>query len=359
MKITGIDVFRVAGELARPAWNSQEEWTSREGWLLRLRDETGIMGQGEASPLPGYSPDLPGKPEETLRALIPDSFPEFNLNDPVPEQVRSCLSLVDMNTPSAVFALETALFDIAGQRLGVPVSQLVNPDPQTEPIPLAALIDGRSAEESLTQASEAWDRGIRTMKLKIGRAGLFDDELALLQALRKKFGGELAIRADANGAWKLEEAGERLKALAAIEPEFVEQPVVPYLLMKLGESPVIVAADETVMIPAAVDRMSSVKACRILVLKPMALGGILRTHRLAKIAQARKYGMVISHLFDGPVALAASIALAHSLPVPPLACGLARHAGLSIWPEIEVPGLEDNRIVFTGKPGLGIPALDV
>ncbi|HEX6239392.1 MAG TPA: O-succinylbenzoate synthase, partial [Polyangiales bacterium] len=41
---------------------------------------------------------------------------------------------------------------------------------------------------------------------------------------------------------------------------------------------------------------------------------------------------VVTHLFDGPIALAAASVLALALQSPRLAAGLAPHAGLAAWP---------------------------
>ncbi|MFH1680933.1 MAG: enolase C-terminal domain-like protein, partial [Candidatus Eisenbacteria bacterium] len=97
-----------------------------------------------------------------------------------------------------------------------------------------------------------------------------------------------------------------------------------------------------------------VPACRVFVLKPMVLGGFLPTLRIARIGKARNMGLVVSHLFDGPIALAAAAELALALPSEPLACGLDRHAGLTAWPEIAIPQVRESEIRLSGHAGLGV-----
>jgi L-alanine-DL-glutamate epimerase-like enolase superfamily enzyme len=92
----------------------------------------------------------------------------------------------------------------------------------------------------------------------------------------------------------------------------------------------------------------------VFVLKPAALG-LLRAHEIGVRAQARGLDVVVTHLFDGPIGLAAACELALSLPRPPLACGLDAHAGLAAWPEVPVPQRRrDGLITAAGRPGLGI-----
>jgi hypothetical protein len=99
----------------------------------------------------------------------------------------------------------------------------------------------------------------------------------------------------------------------------------------------------------------------VLVLKPAILGGLLRARELAVRAQQHGKDVVVTHLFDGPFAMAAGCELALSLPRPPLACGLAPHADLPAFAEglegLDVPQLALPRFVrSSGGPGLAVTA---
>ncbi len=357
MKIIRIEIERIEGSLRKPAGNARQSWCERLGFLLTLTDETGESGVGEASPLKGYSPDSPARCEEGLRSLTTARFPEFDLGLLFPGQIGPALDLLGPNNPAAKFAVETALLDLAGKRLGRRPCELLLPDGERPAVPIAALVSAGTAEEAIAETTAAWDRGIRTIKVKAGAADRFDDELEMLMGLRKRFGPGLEIRVDVNGAWAVEEAVRKLERIAPVGPRFVEQPTPPYLLLKManvGELPVALAADETLQLPGTAERLSLVPSCRVFVLKPMVLGGLIASLRIARIARAQKKDVVVSHLFDGPVALAAAIELVHALPHPPLACGLDRHAGLSIWPETAIAGLGENTIRFVEGAGLGV-----
>jgi len=65
---------------------------------------------------------------------------------------------------------------------------------------------------------------------------------------------------------------------------------------------------------------------------------------------------VVTHLLDGPVALAAACELARSLPGA-WACGLDRHAGLDAWPGMEVPQAEGPWVRRAEGAGLGLGVL--
>jgi len=359
MKIERIELVRRSGSLPAPARNARREWGERESMLLFLHGSHGAIGVGEASPLPGYSPDTIDLCENALRSLTADRLPGRAKDEPVEPWLEESARPLGPNVPAARFALESALLDLAGKEEGISVSELLAGPNAGEPVSLAALIQGETKDDVFGEIRRALDRGIDTVKMKIGRPGSFDDELDLLRSVRAEFGDGLVLRLDANGAWDLVRAEAKLAALAEFAPEFVEQPVVPYLLLKLKDSPVPVAADETLAIPGAAERLGLVPACRVLVLKPAVLGGFLTALRIARTGKALRRRLVVSHLFDGPVALAAAAELALALPAPPLACGLDRHSGLGAWPGPPVPHIRDHSIVPPGLSGLGIDLPEV
>lgn len=346
-----LSIERRSWKLPRPAWNALSSWSEREGLLLRIEDGEGRTGIGEASPLPGYSPDSVDRCEETLRAAAASPPPGIRLGEEIAPQLEKASRSIDPDAPAAKFALESALLDLAGKRAGLPASLLLSGYAARETVPLAALIQSTDVDGCVAEAKSAAARGIRTIKMKIGSPGAFDAERRLILRL-KKIPGVLAIRLDANGAWSMEEVSGRLRSFAEAAPEFVEQPVGEEDLFALEESPVPLAADESLLL--AGDPPTFPRVCRVLVLKPALLGGFAACLRVAEAGTARGLDIVVGHVFDGPVALAACAELALSLSPPPLACGLDRHAGLDAWPDVCVSQVNSNSVRRSGLPGLGL-----
>lgn len=337
----------------------------RRGLVLALTDDDGRVGLGEAAPLPGFSPDDAGACERALRATAASLGPVDLAGPGLPAAaVRRALAPLDpalRELPAARFALETALLDLAGQRLGLPLAAcLGGPRPYAD-VAVNGLVTAAGDAVALVEAARALAaRGLRSVKVKLrarDEAG-FAAELAALAALRREVAppGGLEIRLDANGAWTEDEARRRLAALAPIAPRFVEQPVAPALLDRLGPAAVPWAADESLGLPHLPERLLEAPGCVAFVLKPAALG-LLRAHEIGCLAQSRGLDVVVTHFFDGPIGLAAACELALGLPRPPLACGLDAHAGLSAWPPLPVPQRRGEALVApSGRPGLGITA---
>lgn len=329
MRIARVHLRRVDGRLARPVATGRSVFDERCGLWFALQDAEGRLGQGEASPLPGYSPDTL---EEAMDALGRVEGP-LDLD-----------ALDGVTSPSARFALETALLDLIGQMRGVPLRWLLGAAPEPGPRPLCALaldLDGARA---------AVARGVGCLKLKIGRD--LDGELALLDALRRELGDGVQLRLDANGSLPPADAPALLRELVRFRPELVEEPVAE--LDALDRSPVPLALDESLQRAdrARLARLLGRGDVAALVLKPMALGGALRCLELARAARDAGAAAIVSHLLDGPLALRAAAELALALPAGP-AVGLDAHPGLGAWPALPLPMLGPAHVLPVALRGLG------
>jgi L-alanine-DL-glutamate epimerase-like enolase superfamily enzyme len=317
--------------------------------VLQIWDKAGRIGVGEASPLPGHSPDsladcMVALDEIALRAgrCDADGWPLAPWLDAL---------------PAARFAWETALCDLIARARGVSVATLLGGQ-SLRAVPRNAMV------ASAAEAKQALAHGIRTLKVKVGRSQpdpIADaDELAFLRSLRQELGDGFTLRLDANGVYLPDAARRRLQEFAALRPELVEQPTAPSELATLGRCAVPWAADESLIEaerePARIDSLLCADGCAAWVLKPAALG-LRRARELALLAQGRGLGVIITHLLDGPIALAAACELALSLPRAPWACGLDAHAGLSVFPPTDVPHHMRSaaEICESGGPGLGFP----
>lgn len=347
MRLRKLEVLRTEGHVGdlRGAAAGQNR---RAGLLVRVRDGDGCIGQGEASPLPGYSPDTLEECAEQLKSIDVTALSGSG-DFPVGRWVENALTGSAVAAPAARFGFETALLDWLGQRLGVSVTALLaGPDAATRRVPLAALVN------DLPAARAAFARGIRTFKLKISPT-TWRDDLHLARVLRKELGAAIALRFDANRGLSPTDATTKLRELAEFAPEFVEEPVPSQEFKHLTDSPVPLAADESLALPGAWPALAAV--CRVLVLKPTLLGGLSACLALARDATSRGLAAVVTHTYDGPLALAAAAELAAALPGRVLACGLDRHNGLAAWPEVAIPQLGPDYVESAGRPGLGLPEI--
>ncbi|MFQ5530286.1 MAG: mandelate racemase/muconate lactonizing enzyme family protein [Gemmatimonadota bacterium] len=248
--------------------------------------------------------------------------------------------------PSARCAADVALLDLSARQLGVPLHavllNLTTPSRPLERVPVCALaslagVDRPGAPAApaapadlLQRVTDLVGEGYKVVKFKVGGSQEFSSELDQLMAVRAEF-PYLKVRLDANGSWSSEEAHDLLgKLKIAIDPELVEQPVGPRELLTFGNSPVPLAADESLRLPDSVDAVTRPGACVAVVLKPMVLGGLRACLAAADTAHLNGARAIVSHSFGGPIAHAAAcelaLAVAAADPVGhPPAAGLAGH----------------------------------
>jgi L-alanine-DL-glutamate epimerase-like enolase superfamily enzyme len=178
------------------------------------------------------------------------------------------------------FALETAIIHSRGfHRLAEMVlpyaraTERLHAPP--EPIPLNALLLGRTTKRIRQQTRWFLRRGVRVFKLKVGRLPL-EEDLARVRAVREEAGPEAEIRLDANGAWSEDSAARALDAFAPLRIAYVEQPLPPgdlRVMARLREaSPIPLALDEGLGPPETWWELDEYHPADVIVLKPSRVG---------------------------------------------------------------------------------------
>lgn len=334
------------------AQDARRTWPERDSLLLRLTDAVGHHGIGEASPLPDYSPDRLDEVEPALAAVAMQDV-EAALAQPTTRAALTAIaSLLPHHLPSARMALETAALDLLGQRQRLSAPLLLGAEAGARR-PLAQLLGAAGSPTLPADAERALQAGYRHFKLKLGAPGQLPRELAGVQALRERYGEQVVLRLDANGALSAAEIEQAWQSLSGLGIELFEEPGrLPDALLgtlPLGLDESLQGLDES-----AVAELVREHQARYVVLKPMALGGLEHCWRLADIARALGVLPVLSHCFDGPYAWRATAALALALPPGP-AHGLAPHAGLEAWRLRPLP-VSHGCLELWPELGLGAPA---
>jgi L-Ala-D/L-Glu epimerase len=338
--------------LTRPAQNATQGWTERAGCLITLHNDSGFHGRGEASPLPGFSPDRLEDCVAALSAIDPAHIPErLEAGQPALAELSRASSRLPSQLPAARAALEAALLDLWSRSAGRPAWALLAP---AQPLPaarsLAALLMGEP-EQALEQAQRAQARGIRTFKFKVGRPGARERELSAVAELRHELGPAARLRLDANRSLSVSEARAYLPRFAEHELEYIEEPCAPGELARLADLSLPIAWDESLA-----DTELPASPLRALVLKPTLLGGISACAHWAEQAARIGAEVIVSHAFEGPLGLALSATVALCWGSEALAHGLDVD-GARLAPEA-VPFISSAQIAPWSAPGFGFSEPD-
>lgn len=350
-----VSVVATERALSRPASNARSAWHTRSGCTVTLESDSGHSGSGEAVPLPGFSPDTLADCQRALRDFDPGSTPSaLGLGMSVIDELRTASSAL-WRTPAARAALECALLDLWARAAGTPAWALLLEEgaPHPRPRRVATLLMGEP-ETALAEAQQAYARGVRTFKLKVGRRAALDRELAALGLLRAELGSGVALRLDGNQSFSLHESLEALPRFAAHDPELIEEPCALPDLPRLTGLRVPLALDESlagILDPEA--RLDELDALRLkaLVLKPSLIGGISTCFAWARVARELDAEVILSHAFEGPIGLASSAALALSIGSERLAQGLDLHGAR--LEHLHLPFFSGAQIEPWSEPGFG------
>lgn len=300
-----IHPFRVP--LSPPLVLAGRTYAARSGVLLRV-ERGGIVGWGEAAPLPGFSPDTLEMARDALQRITATATALARSCRAV-ERDRS-LSDLYRQAPAAQAAVEGALLSLVAQERGTTVARLLNPE-AAPVVEINGLLTAGPLEEVLARAHQLRDAGYRAVKLKVGTAPV-EEEARLVRAVANVIGPRVALRLDANRAWSRAEALDFALRIAGVPIAYIEEPVSdPRDLPAVAEH-LPVALDES-LVGQSPALLGACGYAHAVVLKPMLLGGVATAWRWAEAARRRGMVPVVSAAFETGIGLRLNVALAAAL----------------------------------------------
>ena len=296
--------------------------SSRELLLLRIEDDDGAVGYGEAAPFEPYD----GVPIDAVASVLTNGTTD--------------------GPPQARTAEEMARLDLEARREGRPVGE-----PGAEAIAVNRTLPAGPPPEVAARAREGVQEGFACFKVKVG----LPDDVERVAAVREAIGPWPALRIDANGAWSVDEAIESIRALEPFDLQLVEQPC--RTLEELAEVRRSVrsrvAADESVSSAAEVRAAAEADACDAVNIKLAASGGFGAAREALRTASEHGLDGFLSSTLDGPWGIAAALQLAASENVS-LACGLATLELFDASLARALPPPVQGLMVVPQGPGLGV-----
>jgi o-succinylbenzoate synthase len=340
MKIAAVEVVPYALPFRAPYVTAAGRLGRREMALLRLRDEEGLVGLGEAVPLSLRGGTTLVEVVAELRRLGErEGFDEAALRG----------SALHLSAPARCAAL-TALADLRGRR-AVAERGSEGAGPSTPVRCNATLSAGEPAR--VAAEAERWAAdGFTSFKLKLGGG----DDVGQVQAVREALGSDAKIRVDANAAWGVEEAKRTLTELERFGIELVEQPVAS--LAEAAEVAVAtsipIAADESVASREDAERARAGGAFALTGIKLSKVGGPEAAIEIAEVLPA-----YVSSALDGPVGIAAAAQVVATLEAArggelELAHGLATQRLFATTVASIACELRGDMLHPPGGPGLGV-----
>ncbi len=305
-----------------------------DGLILRLRDQKGRLGLGEAVARPGFSAplhalQLSAAACQWTERMLGRSF--ACAQEAAALSAELCAQDCPSPLPSPLrFAFDSALLDLLGHTRGCTVATLLGkPAPQIRRNALVPIDTDRSAIDILRR------RGFTTFKVKAH--GPWPRSLHQLQTLAQRLAESspaLRLRIDCNRSMPQEGALELLHGLTKLTPEYVEEPfkhLAPAALAAFLVADVPLAIDESAVDMHAWREHLDAGIAAVAVIKPAFVGGLFAA--LGRVQEARTRGLqvVITSALEGPIGVAAAAHLALAIR-PTLAVGISARAGTNLPP---------------------------
>jgi L-alanine-DL-glutamate epimerase-like enolase superfamily enzyme len=305
----------------------------RRNLIVELEHE-GRIGRGEAAPIARYHED-----RESAAAAVEAMGPR--LGDPRQFTGAAARAAV-AGQASAEAAVDMALYDLAAQRMGVPVYEMLGLDPGAAP-ETSFTIGMDTIEVVVAKVREASDYAV--LKVKLGG----ENDRAMLQAVRDTT--RQRLRVDANEGWTKETALQNLEWLAQLGVELVEQPLPAAQIEETRwlreRSPLPFFADESIHRASDIPKLAG--AFDGINIKLMKCGGLGEALRMIAVARAHGMKVMLGCMIETSLAITAA---AHVSPL----VDYADLDGALLISNDPFTGatVRDGRMVLPDRPGLGV-----
>ncbi len=283
-----MDIWHLKLVFLSPIKHNLAEHVGSENLVVKVTVDNSLPGYGEGIPRAFVTGEtLLGSLAFLTKTLAPAILSrEFSS----PAQLQEGLSDLFRQTagekhPAAFCALETALLDAAGCAWGLPLRDFLGP-PGNGDLIYSAVIPMASPEQMARLFNLVKILEMPFLKLKVGNPG----DLEILKMSREILGGEVDIRVDANCAWSVPEAIQRIQEMQLYHISAVEQPVAKDDFVGLQAVSAAVGlpiiADESLCNEQDAQRLINLKACQIFNIRLSKCGGLGAATRIRQMAAA-------------------------------------------------------------------------
>jgi len=282
MKIVSVEAYPVKLTLEEPFTIAYSTIDHTVNYFLRVETNSNIVGYGCSA----YDEEVTGENEQSLKQDLNDvAIPLLLCKDPL--SYHSLIKEVKKNlpnSPTALAAVDMALFDIASKKANLPLYRFLGGS--RAKIKTSITIGILSIEESVKKALQWKQRGYLALKVKGGVS--YQEDIEKLIKIREAVGSEIDIYFDANQGYTEKEASLVINTLFKVGAKFIEQPCnkndLEVFSRLKGKLPIM--ADESVLSGSDVLKLINRGGADLYNIKLAKSGGILGALEFDAISEA-------------------------------------------------------------------------
>lgn len=359
MKITQVEAIPLRMPLAHPY--ELAIGTRHEAFIVvvAVRTDEGIVGYGDTSSVDGIP--IAAETQRSIVSIVRDHLGPLLIGEN-PVEVPKLMDKLDESIYGnnyAKAAVDSALYDCAGQALGLPVYVLLGGRRRDE-ILLSAGVGARDPATAVKTAEAALAAGYRSLKVKVGFGRQRDIEN--LKAIRELAGPDIPMRIDVNMGWSFVTAVQTIRRMEVCDLQLVEQPLKRYdyqgMAALAAAVDVPIAADEMVWSPEDTQNVVRFKAAEMVNMKVMKLGGLCQAMRATHILDAADLQYWVGTMGETGIGVAANIHFSAAVKSLPVANEGARPAPYFLGDDLIAKPFEVRNgcvaVDQVARPGLGI-----
>jgi len=309
-RIVSVEILQVDLPPKVPRSDAIQSFVTQETPIVRITADDGSQGTGYSYTIgtggssvvallaDHLAPRLVGRDTDEIEAIWKDLF------------FHTHATAVGAITALALAAVDTALWDLRGRRLGLPLWRLAGGAQQR--VPVYSTEGGwlqLDTDTLVREAVLAREAGFRGVKVKVGRPHVSED-VARLRAVREAVGDGFEIMTDANQGFDVAEAIRRARHFEALDIAWLEEPLPAEDLgghRRLAASTSIpIAVGESIYSLQHFREYLQRDACSIVQVDVARIGGITPWLKVAHLAESFNVPVCPHFLMELHVSLTAA-----------------------------------------------------
>ncbi len=302
MKITQTEIYKYSIPMV-PFTIATGTMEYAQNIFIRVYTNEKITGVGECSAFPMIT----GETQATCFEMAKDFASLWKNKNAlaIEERINELHAFAAYNN-TIKSAFDMALNDIAAQHAQLPLYKFLGGNKIRE-LETDLTIGINSPQQMAEQAKEFVERGVRILKVKLGKNA--KEDVQRIELISNAIGEKIKLRVDANQGWNYKDAVYALTEIGKFNIEFCEQPMRKHddhFLPTLKEiSPIKIMADESVFDHYDAERLIKAGACDYINIKFAKSGGIAEAKKINAACEANNIACMMGGMLESRVALTA------------------------------------------------------